>query len=66
MPNEPLPAFVMMQVSDSAHPRYRQAGRVVWVGGDDEDGRVTEFELEFSDGKRERFTVVQVRLIRSG
>lgn len=60
---EPLPALVIMTVIDKAHPRYRQAGRVVGVTGDDE--RITMFTLEFSDTAREEFTPAQVRLVRN-
>jgi len=61
MPSEPIAAYVFMTVIDSAHPRYRQAGRVVSVSGDDE--RITDFVLEFAGGQRETFTPAQVRLV---
>jgi hypothetical protein len=63
---EPLPAHILMTVIDSKHPRYRQAGRVVDVTGEDEHGRATAFVLAFSDQGRETFTAAQVRLVRGG
>ncbi len=64
MPSEPIAAYVFMTVIDSTHPRYRQAGRVVSVSGDDE--RITSFVLEMSDGERVELTPAQVRLVREG
>ncbi len=64
MPSEDLLAYILMQVVDSAHPRYRQAGRVVRVEYDAQDEHVTEFDLLFNDGAQLTFTPAQVRLIR--
>jgi hypothetical protein len=63
---EPLPAHILMTVIDPAHARYRQAGALVFVGGEDADGRALEFELQFSNGERVVFTAAQVRLVRGG
>ena len=67
MPSEPLPARILMTVIDPTHPRYRQAGVIVAMPEEDEDGRVTVFVLQFNDdGGRDVFSAAQVRLVREG
>ncbi len=65
MQPDPLPARILMMVIDPTHPRYRQAAPIVAMPGEDEDGRVTVFELAFADGERVRFGPAQVRMVRA-
>lgn len=60
MADEQLPAIVLMVVTDPAHPRARQIGRIVDLDANGDE--VISITLVFNDGERVEFAPSQVRL----